>query len=469
MFLIVELQQTPQSDVVQSFSSKVMQWSELQWLWDLRLFLNYWQRQARQENLDVATILRRLVHRLWGESDNANVVTMQQPFRAVLCAHPWQGLVLLEHMRQRSLSGWLSAYSEFGQQCTQQITWDAFWKASERVVQHWLRLETKGLCQQGFASERERCQRAMERLGIKTPAAFLRLPTSGVERRFGKRCRLLAEWFFSKNFQAETFPWEDWQPPAPPTVKRHCDFAMQTWDQMAPLLALDFERLSQQAGRVGVKTIYWDMVLENCEIIRVPILFTYPHIMQQESESHPTALAQAGYQFERLQQREQPAVVDDGVAPLSIVSWQLVLTESIVLQPRMVGLFQDHTEGGDEERFYQLANQLPVSLWRFNYQEDWYPEDSYTDWNDTALSDQRLPSYVALGEQRPLFMYKRPQPLAAGAERWQLLESTVRKWWLKPDNQDLERRYYRVQTRQGQALWVYCDGPQQWFCHGVFG
>jgi protein ImuB len=73
----------------------------------------------------------------------------------------------------------------------------------------------------------------------------------------------------------------------------------------------------------------------------------------------------------------------------------------------------------------------------------------------------------ACNVQRPLWLLPRPQSckrdqlvLKSGPER---IESG---WW---DGMDVARDYYVAQSRKGSQLWVYCDRASgEWFVHGLF-
>ena len=96
--------------------------------------------------------------------------------------------------------------------------------------------------------------------------------------------------------------------------------------------------------------------------------------------------------------------------------------------------------------------------------------------NVTAASAPR--SWVAPYGPRPLRLFSRPRSLhrvgrflLEGGKRWRIVdvfgpERIQGEWWTEANC--VPRDYYRIETENGDTLWIFRDGEGELYLHGIF-
>ena len=149
--------------------------------------------------------------------------------------------------------------------------------------------------------------------------------------------------------------------------------------------------------------------------------------------------------------------------PAPVHTIMLKAPSILPLAPSNGELFQDGEEAGDGNL---LLERLRIRLGKeavygITPTADHRPERAcrHCEPGDEAESPGKL--------QRPLWLL--PKPLSYRQER--IVQKTGPEriesgWW---DGMDVARDYYVVQDRNGSRLWVYCDRAiGEWFVHGLF-
>lgn len=492
LFIAVEVTE-PDQQILQSLTTEVMCWSDSVWLMDLTRFYEYWQQQAITRKTAPLTLWRKLLNHLLGEEpveNNSKIISLSPSYRGSCAKNPWSALLLLRAMKDRQVKGLLSLQSSFGQSLFREISWESWWQEIEVIESHFQGSRLKGFKQAGFRQQCKRLKQAVPRLDFKKPWEMRILHRTGVKNRFGEVLENLWNWSYGEETQTapnvyqSQFPWKAWLFESPPVVTRHTDYPLTLWDQFAPLLSEDFDRLCRSLKNSGARVtrIDWILKLEEMNDLEVPILFRNPHDLQEERGAHTTALLQANYGFisalEKCAPRESSgnqSGIEDSM-PL-VLGWQLKLTERLYLPDVVLDIFgQSQERDGDLEILLRLENELPVKLVRFAACGDWFPEDSFREEHFEedcveGATGELGRSLHFLAEERPLFVRQSPLPVA-GAEkgiRQQFLESTMTKWWRSELSQAKGRNYFRQIDSDGNAFWVFQDGDGQWYQHGVFG
>ncbi|MBU3917942.1 hypothetical protein KKA14_20635 [bacterium] len=489
LFIAIETRKADQW-FLQCLTTEVMQWTEDIWIMSMALFDSYWKARAAETGVKPVSLWRKTFNRLLGpkaEESHSNVITMS-PAYCACCAHnPWSAILLLYGMKEKGVKGLISLNSGFGQSLFREISWNVWWQAISAIENHLKEAKTKGFKQATFKKQCQRLKLAIPRLGFKRPGDMTILHHQGVKTRFGIIMANLWSWTYDnplkekKTIYQTGFPWKSWTFRSPPSIKRSLDYPLSTWDQIAPLLVEDFDKLSHEFKNSGqrVTRIDWKIILEDMSECQIPIRFRNPHDLQSESGSHDTALLQANYGFFAALKEKYPSNNETSSHFLipSVLNWQLKLSTFLSVPNIMLDIFGEaKEETSDIDVLLRLENELPVRLVRFAFHSDWLPEDSFQEeeldaenhnWRDSDINR----SLEAAAEGRPLYIRDAPLLLTTtkGLPNSTFLENTMNKWWKNDTPSVMERSYFKVIDPDGNAVWVFKDSSGHWYQHGIFG
>ena len=476
-FIAIDRRDIPSFDPakLEALTPSLMRWSEDVWILDMGLSLSYWWARAREQNLEVTTLWRMILQRLYcgegsgdrsgngggdGESgggDKSPVVT----YGAAVAAHPWRALLLLRHMREKALNGLTDYDSPLGRRMFLEISWRSWLRTAKEIVPHCQKAGHKRLG--SFPRCVGQLRRAVKRLRIEQPMKLRSASAGSMRRRFGSLVGELWAWTWggtlddgntttasdqspnwwgdgtaagagpgsggkAKDRPGNGFPWQAYQFRAPPVIRRNLDFTIWQWDQMAPLLQEDFNRFcTMDKGldeREHVLKVLWRLFPTTGPVIELELGFRNPHNLHRDAPTQRTALAQSLFRYSSLAGHQTVVIPIAGgkttcdiPAPIGVVAWELTITEKIILPPVVRALFND--QGSDSQSLAALENLLPMPLRRYDLRRDWVPESSYGATGVSAedkcgrgaAEEIRDLTFSALGEFRPLFIFEQPQPM----------------------------------------------------------
>ena len=458
------LEAKPQdSEALFCLSGKSMAWGEGVWLFDLSLFLGYWRIRAVSGQVGLGHLWRNVLDRQLGEGANFGGL-----YKAAFAPHPWRALLLLEAMRQSQSSGLVTDGGKRGTQLLRKLSWSTWTKTAQGMAQPWKDSKRKGFHPPAFRQQLERFQTAMLRLGIERPFSSHNLNQPAVAVRFGVAVAQLWSWTLSPALDLQQFPWAELETPTPREVRRVVDYPLKLWEQIAPLLLADLDRLCGQLGGRAelILELGWELSLEEGEPLALEIGFRSPHDLREEAGKHQTLLTRMQKALEQaLAQRM--ARSPQGMEVPWITGWRLILAKSVQVPDQVLDLFGTvQEEDSEAERLAKLENQLPVPWRRFSPLLDPEPESSFGPWEEggalPAAQDHPAP-WV-----RPAFYFPEARPLEGEPEgQLEFLEEASGKWW-KSSQGEGRRRYYRWTDAQGKALWVFQDEEENWFVQGVY-
>jgi len=476
MFIALHLPQENDESILHALSTFIMLWSEEEkiWLIDLRPFSSYWQTRAQSSRLPLMSVLRKVLHQVFVPNQRKakqDVLELIPPFQASCAVSPWKALLLLLSLRERNTKAFVSEEQDFARTLMRELSWSVWWQALEQLNKHLPSKERNALSQGS-----RRLEHAVARLGFRNVQNMSVLNAPGVRRRFGKAIAEIWQWSFAFSKDDElgenthllySFPWKNFVFNTPVEIPRHLEFPLQMWEHIEPFLHEDLERLCEHSSAsIRITKLLWKVTFDDLSILNIPIEFRHPHDLHKQKGDHKTVLLQAYYAFKTL---VEDAVQGDPPYP-SVLSWRLVLEQSLVIPPWVRDLFGEASQSNADEELLQLENNLNIPLRRFEEREDWLPEDSFAPWNPVLASKQtRNTSYRRLALRRPLFLYKEPQNCREGTHKPVFLESTMTKWWRAKEDGRWQRSYYKRVDEKGQAFWIYQDSTGQWFTHGNFG
>lgn len=467
-----------------ALTPRIMEWGDGYWLLDLSSCLKYWSAQAAWQKLEPLQIIT-------AQLEAVAVATEIKSWRGAMAAHPWQALLLAHHMRERRIAGVLSVDAPLGQSLLRELSWETWRLCVESLAAHRWTLGIKASEPATIRKHLNQMERAVKRMGLRTPWSLREIPSEQLQRRFGALVRDAYVWAYGSSDIAAIwdsgFPWQLLVVEDKPQVTTHLDEPLCEWDHIQVLLSQDLDRLCAlacwQAGE-RVVSLEWRLVFRDFSQLAVPIRFRHPHPLHLEKGAHATALLQALYAFQNTVPRQ---TLEDGSGQVfaaeafvvPIVGWTLVVDERLQIPAKGRALFDDGV-GGDAQALLQIENRLRIPLQAYALRSDWLPEDSFCQLGqikDAPMPAESIPSLCEIARKRPLFIYENPQNFAQedGAVRWEFCERTAAKWWSVAKNPSdqiapstAQRDYYRLTDRQQRSYWVYRDTQSQCYLHGVY-
>ncbi|MBI2602594.1 MAG: hypothetical protein HYW48_06025 [Deltaproteobacteria bacterium] len=457
--------------IVHALTTHVMRWSDKIWLLDLTPFYSYWAARARALHTTPQILWKKTLHQGFAPGDShpgdEKVLGMNFPFRASCAPSPWQALLLLLSMRERRVSGLLSLEQELGQTLYTDLPWSIWWHALSQFAPHLASEKDRRQLAQGC----ERLKRTVERLNFRNVQAMKILSYDGIRRRFGLWLAECWQWTFDGEEQDlmqlfSSFPWKAFRFSEPASVTRHLEDPLCLWETISPFLIADLDKLGRDesfSAQERVVKLEWKITFDDLSILTVPICFRHPHDLHGEEGKHKTTLLQAVYGFQNLTAQAWK----DLAAPYpSLLSWQILLKEKLVIPAFVEGLFDHDAHLDPLSQLLKLENELPIPLERFAYAEDWFPEESFVERSEDEPAKVSS-SFHAVARARPLFLYQHTVELTE-VRGGEFLESILNKWW-RSDNAQLEKRYYKYVDPVGRSYWVCQDETGRWLAHGNFG
>lgn len=508
-----------------ALTPRIMEWGSGFWLLDLSSCLKYWSAQAAWQKVEPLQIIT-------AQLEAVALGSEIKSWRGAIAAHPWQALLLAQHMRERKIAGVLSVDAPLGQTLLRELSWQSWRLCVEGLAAHrWALGAVKGfidkktICQEArdkitrinttrkeqrsssiyhtnksvhktnepavVRKQLNQMERTVKRMGLRTPWSLREIPTDQLQRRFGALVRDAYHWAYGSRDTAAIwdsgFPWQSLVVEDKPQVVTHLDEPLCEWDHIQVLLCQDLDRLCElacwQAGE-RVVSLEWRLVFRDFSQLAVPIRFRHPHPLHLEKGVHATALLQALYAFQSTVPHQ---TLEDGHGQIfaaeafvvPIISWTLIIDERLQIPAKGRALFDDGV-GGNTQALLQLENRLKIPLQAYALRSDWLPEDSFCTLDqirEAPMPSESIPSLCEIARRRPLFIYEKPQNFAQedSAVRWDFCERTAAKWWhLTNKSSDqiaqtiMQRDYYRLTDRQQRSYWVYRDTQSQCYVHGVY-
>lgn len=446
------------SESLLNLSPRTMQWNTNTDVIDMRACRAFWLNAAKSQELTVAALITRELESL---SPSHDVL-------AAAAATPGEALLLLKAAREKGFQGLIHSESRLGRNLLCGFSWDVWWELGKEYA------ERKDLAPGLMSRSQQAMRLAMQRLGYQKPEQLRNLPSTHLQRRFGRLVSEVWQLSFPKRQGLEDkeaialFPWKPFETQEKAIIKRHLDYELRDWPVIEELLREDLNRLcilGPLKKEDRILNLEWRIVLCNLQEIPISILFRHPHNLQQDCPSQRTALLQINYMFEKN------SAIRSASQENGLISWQLEVVEKAPARIRQGSLFQESSD--DLQCLQQLENMIKKPLEAFHLQTDWLAEDSFflgsdeTKWTNEATSE----NYLSLSRKRPLFLYREIEslsPQSLGESRFGAFqERTMDKWW-KAKRPNFSRDYYQMFHKE-TLLWVYRDQGGTWHTHGVYG
>lgn len=472
------IQSTSEEHLADHFvlSPQVMRWNHHTIIFALREVILYWNHQARNFSLSTKTLLQMILSKYWGKN-----------WRAILCAHPFQGIFYLSAQRNSSeslfsLQSIISLSALFQRRPYQQCSLDHWFSLLPELSLHWS-TNSEHFHATKFKKDSAKFQRFCQRMNIRLATQLSSVSQSSFQKRFGLNLSLAWSWIslikepsvnifsWASENQLNDFPWQALALPSLLEKKRHLDFPLIDWESIEFLLREDLLSLYQnQSPHWRVSELIWSVTLENFDVLDIPIRFRTPYSLHSDAPRFETALFQFFYGFDHACENLKKTIIDDLLdRSVSIIGWSLVIAKQFEHVLETLNIFEQEKNHILQDDLFELENKLPHSFERYANFLSFIPENSFSPKFSQYENESLFPAQWNLsGQKRPLHYFAEPYSLSIReSDRLIFLEKTSICWWKKENQALFERDYFILETKRKQRLWVYRENDE-WFCQGVY-
>lgn len=435
---------------------EVMKWSPGTWLFDLRSCHEFWHRRAQSQGMMPVALIQHLLRLYCGSNE----------FHAAGADHPWQAVLMVGALQARAMAGLVMKASAFGQRLYRELNWPIWLAAADQLRIHLDAHPRSG--RSDITCELAQLKRAVERMNLRTLRGFAGVRSASLQRRYGLMIAAMWRWTHAQaGTSLDGFAWVTWRPRQLPTTLRVLDYACWEWDQLAPVLVEDLDRLCDHPAwdrSDQVTGIRWELVFEDMQEVAVEIGFRHPHHLHSERGHHRTTVGRARERYFTVIKAWNAQRGED-IAAAAVISWRVAVVTWFRVPERQNELFPHHGSAS-HDRVQSLENRLHVPLQRYLATRDFLPEESYRQ-GERGDAGGMNESWQVAAQHRPLYLYRTPRMLGQAPRRQvQFLERIQDKWW-RGEGGPRNRDYYCL--REGHCRrWVYCDQQGHWYDHGLY-
>lgn len=316
----------------------------------------------------------------------------------------------------------------------------------------------------------------LHRLGVHRLAEFLAIPPATLASRFGRECVQISQWL--KGRPGSELQWPFFVPAERFSEREDVDpaFGLLDLEPVLFLLKAAVDRLViRLKGRARrIQTLCLNLEHENRARRSVDIR-TFTLDFASPISSTPSLMKLL---TERLTR-------DLARTPLlhAVTGIEITATHLVPARAAQADFFK--TDELEAEAFALLLSRLhqrlgPGASFCARLEPRYLPEHGWkkrTPDDGGSLKSATLPLPFPL---RPLRLFRKPKPMVReggrlkhAAREWTIdrvgdPERIVGEWWMAPPGRTTERDYMRVDTKEGEALWVYRVPGGALFLHGIF-
>ncbi|MBI2993370.1 MAG: DNA polymerase Y family protein [Gammaproteobacteria bacterium] len=316
-------------------------------------------------------------------------------------------------------------------------------------------------------TQEEKRLRQLDRSGIRSLGAFMRLPRTGVTRRFGPELLHALD----QALGIEPEPLALFAPPQGFEAAEELPLPSGDWPRLAPLAQKLLRRLEHYLLRRQAATQ------------RLECLLWHEHEPATVLVLGLSRYERRAAQFLDLLQRH----FDRTALPAEVTALGIRCGGIHVMPAENLHLLDGRA--AVEQHWSELVDRLAArlggrQLWKPGLRADHRPEKMGTDlFFNAGLShglcqgkNKSVPIFHAsMQDLTPLWLLPRPERLEEREQRphWngslelsRLPRRIEQGWW---DGEDVKRDYYLARNPAGTRCWVYRDrAEQRWYLHGVF-
>ncbi len=445
-------------------SPNVMRWSDRILLVNLADCRTFWLEQKKKLRCKLIELFDPLLNHYYGDA-----------YTAVFGRHPWQSLLLLHYLKDHARSGCYFLDGRLPRNIYRKLDWNGWFAPQGRLARHLDSINASGFRHQTFRARQAQMRRFIDRIEVDKPSGMQTAESNAIARRFGHWLGLIWRWTHTRQSGLQGFPWIRLQTRENPVVRRDLEYPVNDWACIEGLLREDFNRLCRlfpQNDCEHVSRMQWRITLFNDQKLTVELSFRHPYSLHREQPGFGTALYQASYVYQQAM-RELEAREHDLDLPecMPFLSWEIEISERILLSPMLWDLFPAETGEIDYRQIMALQNKLPLAIESFQAEASFIPEQSFraVAIGNPANDDPDHRPWSCGGINKPLFFYPEARPIELPADSTrEFLERNAGEWWRGRDGLHSTRDYFRLRDSDGRSSWIYRDASGAWYRQGEF-
>ncbi len=429
----------------------------------------YWRNYARNQKYSFFDTIQEELNK-----------ALIHGYSACLCDHPFQGILFLNFLKFRDLTGLHSLNSSFYKTNYKRMDWKA-WLFSARQTHHAfiqhdvLTKETKS-----FVSFMGKLERFIERIGLDSTKSMEMISHDELSRRYGMLISLFWKWTnldleegkIKESMVTENlcgFPWVQLKEAETPTLINRLDHPLSLWDHIENELRNDLFKIHKEKELKDpnrVMQIKWTLFNFDGESIESLIDLRFPLALTEERDKDfKTLLTQFGYAFDDIKTKIKEANPDFPANQVTL-GWKIEVVKTIQLSIANFDLFMNEIEI-QKSNILGLQSKIKAKIESFITKNHNVPS---LDYSDFAIDKKRVESSTSMNRLllKPLFIY--PEPIwldesEIGFKRF--LERTSSDWWKSKDPFDYYRDYFICEVDK-VYVWAFKNAKGQWYKHGLY-
>lgn len=442
--------------------------------------LSYWKKEGTKKSQHPHQLIHQAMERYLPDNQ-----------LKVFCHHPFQGLLLFNHLIQSGARGGHEASSLFAKKMYKNLSWDLW---SQTALQMDQVLTTEDLLvseRKSFKTHLRQFERFIARLNLQHLGDLQEAQFYEIQRRFNAFMGLLWKWTFIEeetsdsdaeltlfNYQQHQglldFPWVHHSPFDPVSLKTQLEYAVSLWPQVKEFLIHDLERLKNfktLQDPYKISQLNWSLVLFDMTVVETEIYFKYPLSYEQDrKDEFKLLLSQFLIGFEKIGHnfKEHAKDTDLDNVPL-VMGWDISVKKIVKIQSQNLNLFSESYEQDKRvQNTVNLQSKIDHHINVFRIAKVHIPA---LDFGVRSVDEvQTEPDYDQKRFQfKPLFIY--PEPIKALEKDFtykKYLERTSSPWWLNQDLKDSYRDYHMCKKTDGHLVWAFQNYKGEWYIHGLY-
>ncbi len=407
---------------------------------------------------------------------------------AVLCHHPFQGLLLLKNFEDTHTKGIFEVDSLFVKNSYKNISFKS-WVYCCKILNQLFEKERIFIKERkNFSMQINQFERLIKRIKVKSFGELRSVNFYEIQRRYKAFIGMTWRWTFpdtkkDKNLDffsnciygnLEGFPWIDFKIKENPEVHNNLEFSVSTWDLVKPLLLFDFKKLTKFKSLLGeskVCQLKWKVVLYDMQTYDLEINFKHPISIQDENyKEFKILLKQFELSFNNFKEILKEKNKELQFININLIaSWSIEVSKTINPCSETIDMFSITKRSSNEKiKIIDFDNKVDVNLnVNKTISSNIYGLDYLSE--SIGIEDR---SFNTLDESKsiyPIFIYLKPIKFDESLIKLKrFLERSSTNWWELNDSMDSIRDYYICETEEFGLIWAFRNYKGIWFKHGLF-
>lgn len=415
-------------------------------------------------------------------------------FLSVSCEHPFQGLVLINHLLEKDVEGHFLSDSLFLKKLYPNISFKIWISTAKKLESIYSKNKILVSQRKDFHTNMKRFEKFLSHLKISNFGELKKVEFFEIQRRYKSFIGLLWKWSFpvkDKNQKEEInlfnystyeyfkgFQWISYRFFENPVFHHFLDFPVSTWSLIEPHLKESLLKLSQdeevKAPR-RIMELVWTITLYDSSTYSLNIPFKYPLCVEEDANKEfKITLNQFLFAFEKFESLLKQKNEDlEFINVNLILGWSVEVTKTINPSRKTANLFDTlNRKNEEQEKIIDLERKISGEIKVYKSKPNHlYGLDFFED-NVALVNEEKKDTASSLMDSKsfkPFFIYSEPIVLNESEILYsRFLERSSTNWWVSRDIEDSFRDYYICETRDNNLIWAFKNYQEKWFKHGLF-